>query len=149
MYIVILPWFYGPYYAWVAGRVVRTVFDFDSNQPTERIKQSAATAAFAICLALVTALVLVGLISVQRLLEDPFLEHGADYIDVERDIEALTQSLQARFRAAERRNIPKLDFAAAIERKIRYDIDGRFEQELELLDSPTRTKQAAKTGSEH
>jgi hypothetical protein len=61
VYILILPWFYGPYFAYVSSETNST---------------------FAVILSCLTSIVLIGLINVQRSLEDPFTEEGIDSIRV-------------------------------------------------------------------
>lgn len=120
------------------------MFDFNTDEPLERVQHSAATAAFAVCLAMITSLVLIGLISVQRLLEDPFLDHGADYIHVSSDIDVLIRTLQARFKEAQGRKLPKRDFAAAIDGDVRYDLDGFPPPDLEYLNDGVMSQSQTK-----
>jgi hypothetical protein len=85
VYILLMPWAYGPYFAWVCGRD----FDTVSTKPL-----AAGIVAFAFCLSILTSVVLIGLINVQRMMEDPFIENGIDNVRVKRDFSELNSSLQ-------------------------------------------------------
>lgn len=64
VFIMLMPWFYGPYFVWVAH-----------SQP------NAETGfVFALILSTVTSVAMVGLYNVQRALQDPFDEDGLDDI---------------------------------------------------------------------
>ncbi len=82
VYIFVLPWFFGPYFVWVAGYQESTT--------------SQCNPAFAVLLAVFTFLVLLGLMNTQRLLEDPFIEDyfGYDSIKLRYEFTVAVQHLQ-------------------------------------------------------
>jgi hypothetical protein len=66
--VLVMPIFYGPYFAWVSGSI-------GGGAQTNP--------AFAIALTIVTVIVLLGLVRVQRAMEDPFTSHfPGDVIDL-------------------------------------------------------------------
>lgn len=122
VYITLLPWFYGPYYAWVAGRVTKTVFSVSTGVPIEIETTSATNVAFAILLSLITSIVLIGLIAVQQLLEDPFTKLGIDSIDVESDLVILKSIVKQQYELANARQTDRLDFARVYDAPMRYSV---------------------------
>eukprot|EP00511_Aplanochytrium_stocchinoi_P002520 CAMPEP_0204826658 /NCGR_PEP_ID=MMETSP1346-20131115/4286_1 /ASSEMBLY_ACC=CAM_ASM_000771 /TAXON_ID=215587 /ORGANISM="Aplanochytrium stocchinoi, Strain GSBS06" /LENGTH=422 /DNA_ID=CAMNT_0051954763 /DNA_START=143 /DNA_END=1411 /DNA_ORIENTATION=- len=107
LYILLIPWFYGPYYAWAAGLVVQVA---DDTNETET-RTTGTTYAFAMVLSLFTIMVLLGLINASRRLEDPFSESGIDDIHVREDLRNLrTQLKEALGRLKRRRELPRFEF---------------------------------------
>jgi len=85
-YLIMLPWFFGPYFAFVAG--------LGDTEETNK--------GFALALAAFTFLVLIGLINAGRLLEDSFLEQGFDHINVREEMALLIQGINFHFEQAEK-----------------------------------------------
>ncbi|GBG23802.1 Hypothetical Protein FCC1311_000222 [Hondaea fermentalgiana] len=82
VYLFVLPWFLGPYFAWV-------------YEETENY-------GMALAISCLTFLVLLGLITAGRALEDPFLqENGFDNIKLKHDIALLIQTIDFHFDRAE------------------------------------------------
>ncbi|OQR87518.1 hypothetical protein ACHHYP_08705 [Achlya hypogyna] len=77
LFIMILPFFYGPYYVYIAkgGAGLRTNF------------------AFALLLSVVTSLVMIGIFNVEKALEDPFTDEGLDGVKVPRAIARILDAL--------------------------------------------------------
>lgn len=79
VFIVLLPWFYGPYYCYLAGR--------NNNGQT--------SLPFALLFSVMTQVVLVGLFNTQQDLEDPFiLTSGIDDMDIAREFSEVRRQLQ-------------------------------------------------------
>mmetsp|Transcript_4352 Transcript_4352/g.5363 ORF Transcript_4352/g.5363 Transcript_4352/m.5363 type:complete len:427 (+) Transcript_4352:47-1327(+) len=106
LYLLVIPWFYGPYYAWAAG------LSQDENITDNTITISSATSyGFAIALSLFTMLVLLGIINAGRNLEDPFTETGIDDIHVVEDMRNLRSFMKASCERAVRcQTKPRLEF---------------------------------------
>jgi len=66
VFILLMPWFYGPYFVWV----------------THSQSDAETGFTFALILATFTSIAMVGLYNVQRALQDPFDEDGLDDIKV-------------------------------------------------------------------
>lgn len=76
-YVVIMPLFFGPYYAWVA--------------------EETGSFVFALFLSLFGSLALVALLNVATDLEDPFTEFGRDSIRIMVELEELIKALDFNF----------------------------------------------------
>lgn len=98
VYLFALPWFFGPYFAWVAGLQLDGALEAPVSTETN--------IAWALCLAGFTFLVLMGLINTGRLVEDPFVENaGYDTVHLKHDIAATMQAIDFHYqKALEREN---------------------------------------------
>jgi len=89
VYILVLPWFYGPYFAYIS---------IETNQ------------LFSIVLSCLTSIVLIGLINVQRSLEDPFTEEGIDTIHVRYDLKTTRRFIDAQLERAKAKQMPRVPY---------------------------------------
>jgi len=87
VYMYLLPWFSGPYFAWVAS--------LGGSSSTQ------ANHAFAIALSVFTFLLLFGLINAGRYLEDPFVKIGYDNVDLVSDFNATLKQLNSHIKNRE------------------------------------------------
>lgn len=94
VYLFVLPWFIGPYFAW--------------------IYEQSGSYGMAIAISCLTFLVLMGLITAGRALEDPFIqENGFDNIKLQHDVALLIQCIDYHYdRAEEERDIALEERAA-------------------------------------
>merc|ERR1712196_478436 len=68
VFIILMPWFYGPYAVWI------------SRSPSQDMART--DSGFALLFSLALSVAMVGLYNVQRALQDPFDEDGLDDIKV-------------------------------------------------------------------
>eukprot|EP00242_Pyramimonas_sp_CCMP2087_P004145 CAMPEP_0198216852 /NCGR_PEP_ID=MMETSP1445-20131203/59981_1 /TAXON_ID=36898 /ORGANISM="Pyramimonas sp., Strain CCMP2087" /LENGTH=309 /DNA_ID=CAMNT_0043893273 /DNA_START=195 /DNA_END=1121 /DNA_ORIENTATION=+ len=94
VYILILPWFYGPYFAYVSSETNST---------------------FAVMLSCLTSIVLIGLINVQRSLEDPFTEEGIDSIRVKYDLKTTQRFIDAQLVRAKLKQRPRVAYEPTLD----------------------------------
>jgi len=89
--VLVCPIFYGPYFSWVSGTIgngAQTNF------------------AFALCLTILTVFVLLGLVHVQRVMEDPFLsDFPGDSIDMREELEGILFRLDKIHEGAQKKRL--------------------------------------------
>eukprot|EP00121_Abeoforma_whisleri_P001999 Awhi_evm1s1789 len=85
VYVLILPWFFGPYFGYVAG-----------DDPT------LFSQIFAVVLAVFTFIILLGLLNASRFLEDSFVQDGFDNVQLKHELANLIQNIDFQFQEAEK-----------------------------------------------
>jgi hypothetical protein len=120
--VLVCPIFYGPYFAWVSGII-------GGGAQTNL--------AFAIALTVLTVFILLGLVRVQRAMEDPFTSNfPGDVIDMKdelNDTEARLELILGVVR--EKRGLPPIVLAATIRGKS-DNVSGDMSRKISLLPDP-------------